>query len=82
MSVVEIEGVEWWTREEVAGHCGVAPDTIGGYRSRQQMPAPTYVGRTPMWRKDEIEAWHAARPGQGARTDLRDSVPQQSDEQP
>ncbi len=66
--VVEIEGVEWWTRDEVAEHCGISADTVGAYRSRGQMPEPQYVGRTPMWKRAEIESWHARRPGPGNRT--------------
>lgn len=66
--VVEIEGVEWWTRDEVAAHCGISADTVGAYRSRGQMPEPQYVGRTPMWKRTEIESWHARRPGPGNRT--------------
>lgn len=59
---------ELWTADDVAAHCGMTARTFRSYVSRGQAPAPdrTY-GRTPLWRPDTIEAWHASRPGRGWR---------------
>lgn len=65
--MVVVDGNEWWDTEAVATYLGVAPDTVAAYRSREQMPEPTLFGRTPMWRRDVIEEWHASRPGRGWR---------------
>lgn len=46
--------------------------TWRSYVSRGQAPEPVrHVGRTPLWDLDQVLAWLADRPGQGARTDLR-----------
>lgn len=55
--VVEADGIEWWDRDQIAAYLGVSVHTVGAYRSRGQMPDPVYFGRTPMWRRDVIEAW-------------------------
>lgn len=54
---VEIDGVEWWDRGDVAAYLDIEPDSVGAMRSRGLMPDPTHFGRTPMWRRDVIEAW-------------------------
>jgi predicted DNA-binding transcriptional regulator AlpA len=59
--MVKVGDVEWWDRAEVAAYLGVEPDTVGAYRSRGQMPEPTYFGRSPMWLRTEIEKWAAGR---------------------
>ncbi|GAA4554270.1 hypothetical protein [Amycolatopsis samaneae] len=62
---------------EIATWFGVAPNTVASWRTRyldtHPFPEPdVLVGRNPGnpgWaasRKDEIEAWEKARPGQGA----------------
>lgn len=54
-----------------AGH-PMAPTTWRSYQSRGQAPAPgRYVYDRPLWSRGDIDAWIAARPGAGARTDLR-----------
>lgn len=53
---------------EVAELAGVAPATIHRYKHLGQLPEPTrYAGRSPMWRRKDIERWLASRPGQGAK---------------
>jgi hypothetical protein len=57
---------------------GVSGDTYQYYVKRLQAPGPLQTGyRDPatgrfrsMYDLDAVEAWHAARPGRGARTDL------------
>ncbi len=59
--MVTVDGVEWWSRDEVANYLGVKPDTLSAYVHRDQMPEPTYFGRSPMWRRDVIERWTEGR---------------------
>lgn len=58
---------------EAAALAGVAASTWRTYVARGQAPAPdVYVTPDrPRWRRATVEAWMAARPGQGTRTDLR-----------
>ena len=57
---------------EVANLIGVAPDTAKGYLREGRLPPPdAMTGRTRGWLKQTILDWNAARPGQGAREDLR-----------
>lgn len=57
---------EWWTRDEVAEHCGgITPAAVSNYVSKGLMPAPEYIGRTPMWDAEKVREWHANRPGRG-----------------
>jgi predicted DNA-binding transcriptional regulator AlpA len=53
----------------VAQRAGVSPRTIASYAARGQMPKPSACdccGHSPTWTWDEITAWLANRPGQGA----------------
>lgn len=34
---------------------GVKVDTIYTYKARGRMPAPYYDGRSPLWRREDIE---------------------------
>lgn len=53
---------------EVAERLGVVPGTLSRYR----LPEPdATIGRVRGWLPGTVDAWHAARPGRGARTDLR-----------
>ena len=61
MTVVVVQGGEWWDTAEVAAYLGVAAVTVSAYRNRGQMPEPIYVGRIPLWRPDEIKAWAETR---------------------
>lgn len=64
---------EYWTVAEIAEHWGVKVSTVRSYRSRKrgELPEPDKVyGRTPLWKPATIIGFE--RPGQGARTDLRD----------
>ena len=68
---------EYWTVTEIAEHWGVKVPTIRAYRSRNrgELPEPDRVyGRTPLWKPATIIGFE--RPGQGARTDLRDKPEQ------
>lgn len=52
----------------------VQPLTIHAYRKRPDryaVPEPVaYIGNVPVWTRDQVTDWIAARPGQGARSDL------------
>lgn len=58
---------------EAAARAGVADSTWRAYVAREQAPAADgqYDGRTPYWFESTVDAWIAARPGQGTRTDLK-----------
>jgi hypothetical protein len=54
---------------------GVTPDTYQYYVKRLGAPGPVKGYRDPdtgrlMYDLDKVAAWHASRPGRGARTDL------------
>jgi predicted DNA-binding transcriptional regulator AlpA len=57
---------------EMAAHAGVTRSTLRKYRSEGRLPPPddASVPDRPRWRRSTFEAWMAARPGRGARTDL------------
>jgi hypothetical protein len=64
---------DYWTITDVAEHWGVSPQTVRTYRSRKrgELPEPDQVfGRSPVWKPATIIGFE--RPGQGARTDLRE----------
>jgi hypothetical protein len=55
------------SRAEFADRIGVT----GGALSRYKLPQPdALIGTVRGWRPETVDAWQAARPGQGARTDL------------
>jgi len=57
------------TSQMVADRLGVTRATVHTYATRGTLPPPdAYVGRTPVWGPDTIEAWIASRPGMGNRT--------------
>jgi hypothetical protein len=65
-----------WTAQQSAEHCGIAPRTWSSYIARRdaQIPLPlgdtTLPGRTrpvPVWDRQAVIDWHAARPGKGGR---------------
>lgn len=56
------------TRDEAAAIAGVRPDTWSAYVTRGQAPAPEErIARTPLWSREVVEGWKAARPGRGRR---------------
>ncbi|MFE5368172.1 helix-turn-helix transcriptional regulator [Streptomyces mirabilis] len=66
---------EYWTVAEIAEHWGVKEQTVRSYRSRKrgELPDPDRIyGRTPLWKP--VTIINFVRPGQGARTDLRDEA--------
>lgn len=60
------------TVAQVAARLGIAPSTWRSYVNTKHAPAKDgeYDRRTPWWFASTIDAWAAARPGRGARTDL------------
>jgi len=71
--------VELWTTAQAARHCGVTPGTWRHNVSTgvpAHLRAPAAVGRQAgsagesLFPADAVRAWHAGRPGRGARTDL------------
>ena len=55
------------SRTEVAKRIGVTPGALSRYR----LPEPdAWIGDVRGWLPKTIDAWHKARPGRGARTDL------------
>jgi predicted DNA-binding transcriptional regulator AlpA len=67
-------GRELWTAPQCAEHTGSAVSTWRAYVARQQAPATVGAlgDRTPLWDAEQVREWNAARPGRGARTDLKD----------
>ncbi len=70
---------ELWTTTQCAEHVGVTPGTWRHYvsvRTQPHLRPPAAVGRQPgkagesLFPADQVRAWHAGRPGRGARTDL------------
>ncbi len=60
--------IRYLSRKEFAERIGVTPGTL----SRYKLPPPDgMVGGDRGWLPETIDAWQAARPGRGARTDLR-----------
>lgn len=65
-----------WTIAEVAAYLGVKPGSARGTLSRWGVRAVDHHvdgnGRAhSLYNPDEVRAAHAARPGRGARTDLK-----------
>jgi len=63
-----------WTAEQCAAHAGIATSTWRDYVADHRAPAPL-PGYDPgtgrkTWDAVTVRAWHAGRPGQGARTEL------------
>lgn len=60
------------SRAEFAARVGLAVGTL----SRYKLPEPdARIGTTRGWLPETIDAWQAARPGRGARTDLHRGIP-------
>ncbi|GAB3214295.1 helix-turn-helix transcriptional regulator [Marinactinospora thermotolerans] len=56
--------------QDIADRLGVKVSTVRQYKLRGDLPAPLRtIGRSPVWRRETIEAWIASRPGQGWRRD-------------
>lgn len=56
------------SRKEFAERIGVSPDAL----SRYKLPEPdAHIGAIRGWTVETVDAWQRARPGRGARTDLR-----------
>jgi hypothetical protein len=62
------EPTPYLSRRQVAERIGVTPGAL----SRYKLPPPdAVIGDVRGWLPEAIDAWQAARPGRGARTDLR-----------
>lgn len=61
--------MEQWTAAQCAEHAGIKPATWRAMVSRKQAPARIRPD-VALWDAATVRAWHARRPGQGARTDL------------
>lgn len=56
------------SRTQVAERIGVSPGAL----SRYKLPEPdVMIGNVRGWLPATIDQWNEARPGRGARTDLR-----------
>jgi transcriptional regulator, MerR family len=67
---------EYLGAADFAARAGLATATIRSYMKKGLTPPADVVITTPSgplrgWLSETIDAWLAARPGQGARTDLR-----------
>ncbi|MFE2710592.1 GIY-YIG nuclease family protein [Streptomyces mirabilis] len=75
VKVLADPGADYWDIADVAAHWNVAPQSVRTYRSRGrgELPEPDRIfARTPTWKPATILNFQ--RPGQGARTDLRDEA--------
>ncbi|MFY9263238.1 MAG: transcriptional regulator [Actinomycetaceae bacterium] len=58
---------------QAAEHLGIKPGTFRSYLQKGLTPEPdAYVGNAAGWLPQTIDEWNAARPGRGARTDLKE----------
>ena len=60
--------IKYLSRKEVAERIGVQARTLSRYKLP---PADAVSGDWRGWLPETIDRWQAARPGRGARTDLR-----------
>lgn len=68
----ELSGEKLWDAQDVAGFLGVKAATVWSYVSRDGFPPPvSQAGRAGMWSEPLVVQWYLARPGQGARSDVR-----------
>ncbi|QKN87550.1 hypothetical protein SEA_HFRANCETTE_23 [Streptomyces phage HFrancette] len=68
---------ELWTRDQVAAYLGIAPDSVRrqmtrwGIQRHDTIRHPESGRALARYPAGQVRARHAARPGSGARTDLR-----------
>ncbi|MDY2941445.1 MAG: transcriptional regulator [Varibaculum sp.] len=60
----------------LARRVGITPTTARKYQSEHRLPEPDAEigygrGAKYGWLPETVDAWQAARPGRGARTDLK-----------
>lgn len=66
MLSMTIEGL--WTAEQVAEHLGIKRASVYRIAAKSPgFPRPQHVGRTPLWKPDEIRAWRASHPARRLR---------------
>lgn len=64
--------IKYLSTSEVAGRLGYTTNTIKSYGAKGLLPDPdALIGTVRGWLPETIDAWNAARPGRGARTDLK-----------
>lgn len=52
------------TSADIAERLGVKIETVRQYKLRGDLPPPDdYVGRSPVWKDETIQAWERERPG-------------------
>lgn len=50
------------TARDVAELAGLTLNTVHTYRCSGRLPAPsTYIGRTPLWERTQVEDWLSQR---------------------
>ncbi|MBF6213739.1 XRE family transcriptional regulator [Nocardia puris] len=60
--------VRYLSRKEFAERVGMTSGALGNFT----LPEPdAIIGTTRGWLPETIDTWNAARPGRGARTDLK-----------
>lgn len=69
------------TSDKVAERAGVSVATIHSYVHSRLIPEPQRIGRTLFWDSDVIDAWLAARPGRGFRSDLQTTTQAQPEQE-
>lgn len=58
-------GRELWRVMDCAAHVGITSRTWTNYAANGRTPEPVahLDGRTPLWDAEEVQNWHAKRPG-------------------
>lgn len=61
----EHTGKRLFNSAECADYIGVSPRTWANYYANQRTPEPvaTWGKSAPLWDAEEVQTWHAARPG-------------------
>lgn len=66
------------TAREAAELCGRSVRTWRSWDSAGYIPRPLRIGRTPLWRVDELKAWIVARCPSRAEWELHPANPAKS----
>ncbi|MGV9196709.1 helix-turn-helix transcriptional regulator [Arcanobacterium canis] len=70
--------IEYLSLTGLAHRIGISPNTARAYAQQGRLPKPdAIIGGKPGgklgWLPETIDTWQANRPGQGARTDLKNT---------
>ncbi len=60
---VAMAGMKLLRATEVGDLVKKSPQSLRGMVRKGALPAPIYIGRTPMWVQDELHSWLCARRG-------------------